>query len=262
MGTTQRIIPGVTGEPNWPNVSKSVTSIAKTVQKEQQTLDPKEQQKLEKRRGNHSYRLVSNLIKAGGGRSNVSRGGSSSVGRAGLRASRKLASFFTNVSSVGFQEALRRIGLADLTGKTIQDIVDYLIVYCSDTSTGMDETAASAACNHLFSQIGLEAETPEAYQQRLSELLQGNGLTELLCQFFGYYLFEHLSQRFDEKISQMLGEAVSEQTFEDIKNDIIGRITLLNLDIPVQGIDWQGEQGQQIAEQIFDEILHIYQPVI
>ena len=124
----------------------------------------------------------------------------------------------------------------------------------------MDETAASAACNHLLNQIGLEAETPEAYEEKLVELLQGNGLVNLLCEYFGYYLFEHLSQRFDEKISQMLGEAVCEQTFDEIKSDIIGRIKLLNLDIPVQSVDWSGQQGHQITERIFNDILRIYEP--
>ena len=260
MGTTQRIVPGVTGEPNWPKVSLGVTTIAKTVQKEQQTQDPKQQQKLEHRRERHSYNLVYNLLRAGGGRSTVSRGGSSTVGRAGLRSSRRLAGFLTNVGSAGLGEALRRIGLTDLTGKSVQDIVDYLLVYCSDTSTGMDETAATAACNHLLNQIGLEAETLEVYEAQLQELVQGNGLVELLSLYFGYYLFEHLSQRFDEKISQMLGEAVCEQTFDDIKTDIIGRIKLLSLDIPLQNIDWSGEQGREITERIFNDILLIYEP--
>lgn len=260
MGTTQRIIPGVTGEPNWPNISKGVTSIAKTVQKELQTLDPRIQKKLEVRRKAHSFRIMCGLLRAGGGRTSISRGKSSTVGRAGLRTSKKLASFFGNVGSFGLREAFRLIGLEDINGKSIQQIVDYLILFCSDNSTGMDETAAAAASNQLFEEICSELETPEEFEAKLNEILSGDGLTNLLCHYFGYYLFEHLSQRFSEKISQMTGEPVCEQTFEEIKNDILGRIDLLNLYTPVQRVDWQGEEGKRLTESIFDKILYIYEP--
>lgn len=260
MGTTQRIIPGVTGEPNWPNVSKGVTSIAKTIQKEEQTQDPKTQKKLEDRRKAHSFRIVANLLRAGGGRSSISRGRSSTVGKAGLRTSRKLASFFGNVSSVGFREALRLIGLNDISGKSVQQIVDYLIAFCSDSSSGMDETAATAASNHLLTEICSELETPEELEEKLNGLLVGEGLTTLLSRYFGYYLFEHLSQRFSEKISQMIGEPISERTFDEIKDDILGRMGVINLDTPIQNIDWQGEEGKILTESIFDKILYIYEP--
>lgn len=34
MGTTQRINPGVTNQPNWGDLSNSITQIAKTIEQE------------------------------------------------------------------------------------------------------------------------------------------------------------------------------------------------------------------------------------
>src|SRR6476659_702349 len=106
MGTTQRIIPGVTGEPNWPNLSNSITALANTIDKETEisneleaendanNADPKRAdnlriQNLEKelakmvaRRNQHFKSAIQNLIKTGGGRIRVSKGQSASLGRA------------------------------------------------------------------------------------------------------------------------------------------------------------------------------------
>jgi len=36
MGTTQRMTPGVSGEPNWGDLNKSITHISKTVKREKE----------------------------------------------------------------------------------------------------------------------------------------------------------------------------------------------------------------------------------
>jgi hypothetical protein len=253
MGTTQRILPGVPGQPNWGDLNKSVTNIAKTVEKE-----AKEYRKLIDRRNYHLKATFKNLVKTGGGSKSISSGKSSSIGKAGLKSSSKLVRFFSNVGSGGLQYALTDLGFGSLAGKNIKDVIDFLLVYCSDTNTGMDETAANKASCEVLKEIAEQSSNNlDAFEKLLKEYVEGKGLADLLCNFWGYYIFEHLSQRFQEKITQQRSEAVSSETFKIIKDDILGRIKVLNENRPVTKIDWKGAEGKKEIESIFESIIKI-----
>ena len=147
MGTTQRIGNGVKNEPNWGNLSSSVTGIAKAIEKQnkiesdesnknEDVLDQDENiasdnldeqreskiSKLEKRKNKHLKTTFQRFISIGGGIKKISSGNSKKVGRAGLNISSKLSSFFTNVGSLGLNEALRQIGFDSFDGKNIQEV--------------------------------------------------------------------------------------------------------------------------------------------
>ncbi|MDR0682061.1 MAG: hypothetical protein LBG15_09485 [Dysgonamonadaceae bacterium] len=268
MGTTQRVSPGVKNQPNWKELNNSVTNIAKTIEKESELeqneeqkkpdIVAKEYKKLIEKRNNYIKSAFKNLIKTGGGYSNVSKGKSSSIGRAGLKTSGKIVNFFSGVSSDGLRQTLEKIGFGSLEGKTVENIIDFLIVYCSDTTTGLDETAANKASSEVFRKIEMEAENDyEKFEQLLKTYADGNGLSNLLCLFWGNYIFEHLSQRFQEKIKQQKGEFVSRETFKIIKDDILKGVNALNEDRPVVKIDWKGQEGKNIRESIFESIIKI-----
>ena len=268
MGTTQRISPGVPGQPNWGDLNKSVTNVAKTVEKEENDIvnvdspiTPQagiEYKRLIDRRNYHLKAMFRNLVKTGGGSRSISSGKSSSIGRAGLRTSGKLVGFISSIGTEGFQNALRDIGFASLDGKAVQDIIDFLLVYSADTTTGMDETAASKATCEVLNELAVQSNNNlEAFEQILNNLLQGSALADLLCRFWGHYIFEHLSQRFQEKISQQKGENISRETFKIIKDDILGRIKVLNESRPITEIDWKGIEGKKQVESIFESIIKI-----
>ena len=270
MGTSQKIIPGVTGQPNWGDLSKSVTQIAKTVEKEQEIEGQYEEsepdspqldrliQNLFKKRKAYLKSAFNNLVKSSGGKSSVARGKSKSLGKAGLKSSGKLVGFVANVSSRGLQEALTDIGFGSLTGKNLNQVLEYLLVYCTDTNTGMDDTAANKAfcevLNMLADQSGNEL---DSFEELLKNSVDGNGLSELLCAYWGFYIFEHLSQKFKEKITKERGEVVSRETFRIIKDDIFGQIRVLNSKRPISKIDWKGAEGEKEIASIFESIINI-----
>lgn len=268
MGTTQRILPGVPGEPNWGDLNKSITHIAKTIEKEKSDeANPdnktpeevaREYKKLAERRTYHINAAFRNLVKTGGGAKRISSGKSSSIGKAGIKSSRKIVRFFSQVQSHGFQQALNSIGFGNLVGKSINDVIDYLLVYCAEANTGMDETAANkASCEVLNEIVEQSGNDLDKFEQLLKDYVDGTGLSDLLCRFWGYYIFEHLSQRFQEKITQQRGESTSSGTFKIIKDDILGRIKILNESRPVAQIDWMGKEGEKEIESIFASIITI-----
>jgi hypothetical protein len=281
MGTTQRISPGVPGEPNWGGLNRAITQIAKTVEKEEegdfdaledqgeqeteqgQQLTP-EQEKLANeyrqivsRRQNHLKSAFKNLVSTGGGKRAIVKGQSKSIGKAGIRSAGRMMDFFTAVRNNGLEGALSNVGF-DVAGKSVQEVINFLQSYSSDSSTGMDETAASkASCevlNELARQSGNDLNT---FEELLSGLSQGNEPADLFCRFWGYYIFEHLSQRFQEKVTQQKGEEISSETFRVIKEDILGQVAHLNENRNVTQIDWQGQEGRKEIERIFESIINI-----
>jgi hypothetical protein len=272
MGTTQRIGSGVKNEPNWGNLTSSMTSAAKAVEdikkeedKEEET-SPDEIEKQAKRyadllnrRDSHIKAAYQKLVKIGGGSKNISSGNSAKIGRAGLKSSGKLVSFFSNVNSNGLESALNEIGFDSLEGKTVQDVIDHLITYCAaDSTVGMDETAANKAVCEVLREIEANAnEDLDNLGALLKEYTDSNMLSDILCNFFGVYIFEYLSERLEERISQIRGEAVAKETFDLIRNDIMGRVSRLNQERVLSKIDWAGEEGKKEIEKIFESIIEI-----
>lgn len=283
MGTTQRIIPGVSGEPNWANLNIAITSIANTIEKEQDlgveadqaienaTEKPTEtnknivskintlQQKLNKRRARNFQSALQNLIKTGGGKGKIAKGKSASLGRAGLRTSTKFSGFVRDVHSGGLAPVLTKLGFGPLKGKKLQEVIDFLLIYFADTSSGMDEVAANMASCEIIELLTADVKSVSEFEEKLQSLVEDNSLTEILCKYYGLYLFEHLSQRFQEKITQIKGKEVSAETFKIIKEDILGQIKLLNSDRNISEINWQGKDGKDLEEKIFNSIIQIFE---
>lgn len=284
MGTTQRISPGVTNQPNWGDLSNSITQIAKTLEQEKKLDDEvpeenendkkndekddskkpvandsaKQYKKIADRRTEHIGSMFKNLVKTGGGRIAITSGKSSSIGKAGLKSAGKLAGFFSSVATNGIDKTLADIGFGSLQGKSFKDVIDYLLIYCSESNQGMDETAANKASCEIMKEIAAQSDNDvKKYQEIIKELVDGKGLADTLCKFWGIYIFEHLSQRFEEKIQQQKGEEISKETFKVIKNDILGRVKVLNTQRAVSKIDWNKAEGKKEIEKIFDSIIKI-----
>lgn len=284
MGTTQRINPGVANEPNWGDLSNSITYIASTIEQERKleeeekreeekekereekeenqqpinTNTTKRYAKIENRRGEHIKSAYRNLVKTGGGRQSITSGKSSSIGKAGLKSANRIAGLLSGVGTNGIEKTLTDLGFGSLSGKSFKDVIDFLLIYCSESNQGMDETAANKASCEIMKELEVQsANDLTKFQEIVKELVDGKGLADTLCKFWGLYIFEHLSQRFEEKIQQQKGEDISRDTFKIIKDDILGRVKVLNTKREVSKIDWKSQDGKKEIENIFDSIIKI-----
>ncbi len=284
MGTTQRINPGVANEPNWGDLSNSITYVASTVEQERKleeeekreeekekerekkeenqqpinTNTTKRYAKIENRRGEHIKSAYRNLVKTGGGRQSITSGKSSSIGKAGFKSANRIASLLSGVGTNGIEKTLTDLGFGSLSGKSFKDVIDFLLIYCSESNQGMDETAANKASCEIMKELEVQsANDLTKFQEIVKELVDGKGLADTLCKFWGLYIFEHLSQRFEEKIQQQKGEDISRETFKIIKDDILGRVKVLNTKREVSKIDWKSQDGKKEIENIFDSIIKI-----
>ncbi|OWK70323.1 MULTISPECIES: hypothetical protein [Pedobacter] len=265
MGTTQRIIPGVPHQPNWGALNNAITRVANAVEEDQREDedadnvqdDGEAQRRLIDRRDNNLRGALKNLVKTGGGSADISKGRSTSIGKAGLRTAGKFLSVFTDVAERGLEQVLTELEI-EIAGMSVESVIDFLLIYCSSGDAGMDETAANKAfaevTEHIIAQTGNDL---KAFEDYIKQAAAGEGLTDLLCVFWGYYIYEHLAQRFQEKITQLKGEQVSFETFQVIKDDILGQVKLLGQDKKLSAVDWRGEEGKTFIEQTFESILKI-----
>lgn len=270
MGTTQRIKSGAFGEPNWGNLSSSLTHLAKTIEQEnnlssEKTEDEKELKrikkelnKLAKKQKKYKENIYNYLKKISGGSKNGSNKKPHSFGKAGLKSSVKFARFIYSVGHSGLNVALKEFGVKNIEGKNLNEIINQLFVYFSEDSIGLDEIAANKAVTEVLEELAKEANNSlDEFEKKLNTIVNSNELSEIICKFFGHYIFEYLSQRFKEKITSEKGGPVSKETFCLIKEDIFGQILVLNAKKSVKNIDWKGQEGAIEIEKIFNSIINI-----
>ena len=265
MGTTQRINNG----PNWGSISIAVTGIANTIN----TLNDlgnntisndkindvsKREKKLEKRKDKHIKSVLERLIKISGGSKAISSGKSNTIGKSGIRVSNKMAGFFYSVSTEGLKKALNKIGFSDIEGKKVNDVLSFLLDYFSDETIGMDEAAAKSAIYEVIKELESEVDGElNSLETLMKSYVESTKLSELLCTFFGKYIYEFLWERFEEKLRQKKGEDVTRETFISIQNEIKSRVILLNSNIELSKINWSAAEGRIEIEKIFDAIIKI-----
>jgi hypothetical protein len=243
MGTSSRMTPSIKGDPNWGKLSDSVTRACDG--------DATPAPKLKK--------IVGRFVKALGGASKAGRGKSSAGGRAGVTSGKRIAGFFGMTSQQGFREALRETGLDNLEGKSVQDVINHLLDYCAENAGTVDDVAARAAASNLFSELFNEEGEIDDMEDLINNVLDSEGLDNILTDFFAHYIYEHLSTRFAENLEQAKSPQHCQKLFKEIKDLIFEDVKDLNNKIDLEKVDWSGKEGDRIIKDIFEETLKIYE---
>ncbi len=239
MGTSQSVNPSVKNNPNWSNLSKVISTAS------QNEIITDVQLK----------GIMRYFVNAVGG-SSAGQGHSSTFGRAGISRAQRFMSFVSNVETVGFNRALINIGVRDLENLSVNDFINYLLAYCSEGNSNLDETAANSAMDELLKHILNNVDSIEAIENAFQ---QANIDTQIdwLCFFFASYIMEFSSELFSTRIFENDGNRVS--TFNQVRDYILRSLEEINITIGIQTIDWNREQGSTIIKDFQTEILQIWQ---
>ena len=291
MGTSHRHTPSVAGEPNWGNASASVTAIARAEEEldsldkelegekdadensddkeeEEEKKEPKtmvspekiakRQRELDNRIRRNYHHAVRNLVRAAGGRENVSSGGSRVVGHAGIVIAGGLISAISEIVKNGLLDWLNRRGVHSLEGKSCQDVLDLIREYIEGGVAGMDNTAANEALEYVMDELEEKmGDDVNSFDAVMAGILSSDALKDLLDKFFGMYIFSHLSQDFKEKLEYEKGTKVMNETMNEIKNLILDDIQRSRGGRDTATIDWGTEEGKAFIQQEFDRIIYI-----
>ena len=245
MGTSKSYAAKVKGQPQWGQLSGSVTrncdgGVATTAAL-----------------GN----ILSKYVSVIGGAGRAGRGRSAIAGRAGIKTARNLGAFLGSFASSGGNLAgtFQDVGLGDLSGLTLNDVINRLLEHCTGPSSTLDDVAAKAASEQLLEELAGESKTIEEWQQHLLGILNESSIEEIIERYFGYYIFEHLSVMFYEKLIVEKGKADCQNLFRQIKDYVFERVTNMNKTNPLNQIDWNSPDANRLVMNIQEDVLKIFE---
>lgn len=245
MGTSKSYSASVKGQPQWGSLSRTITRSCGHGTVSSQGLGS----------------VMSRYVGAVGGSGSVGRGGSKVSGRAGIRTAKNLGRFFSAFASNGgnLQAALAEVGISGLDGKPLNDVINQLIEHCTGPAATIDDVAAKAASQKLIEELATNAETVEEFQEQLGTTLTRESLEDMLIRYFGYYIFEHLSIMFYEKLVVEKGKRDCDDLFRQIKHYISEKLKNINKTNPLDKIDWKGADADRLIKNIQEDVLKVFE---
>lgn len=238
MGTSQSIDPSVKDNPKWGKLSNAITKASGSERISDDQLQG----------------IMRYFVKAIGG-SGAGHGRSSTFGRAGITRAQKFMSFISDIKREGLNEIAQQIGIRDIEAISINDFINHLLVYCSVGNSNLDDTAANAAVDELLKHILNEVESIDDIDRVFQE--SDNDMQyEWLCYFFASYIMEFSEELFSTRVFEKESNRV--RIFHEIRDYVLRSLEDINAAEGLDNVDWRGEQGRAIIEQLQFEILEIW----
>jgi len=245
MGTSKSYKATVQGQPQWGELSNSVTRSCDSGAISTQNLK----------------KILGNFVNVVGGASSAGRGGSKIAGRSGIKTAKKLGGFISSFGASGgnLRQTLSQTGLSDLTGKSVEDVINHLIEYFSGPASTIDDRAAKEASRKLLEEIASSADTIEELQQNFQNKVDQETLENLMVKYFGYYIIEHLSVMFYEHLVSKKGKSECSNLFRHIEAFIIDRLHEMNKTNPLERINWENDDADRLIKNIQQDVLTVFE---
>lgn len=230
--------------PNWGELSSTITSSCDSTNL---SIDKK-------------VKIMRNYVSVIGGANKAGRGGSKIAGKGGIRSAKKIGRILNVFSSSGnnIRSTLAEIGITNLDDKSVSDIVNHLIEYCSGTASTIDEVAAKEATRKLLEELIAHAETIDDIEEILSSKFEEVTSEDIIIKYFGYYIYEHLDKWFYEKLIKDKSPLNCNKLFSQIKDFIFESLKDVQRKNSLQNLDWGAESADRLIKNIQEDILIVF----
>lgn len=203
--------------------------------------------------------IINEYVAAGGGASRISKGrGTFGGAKSAQNVARGIAGFISTVGAQGFHEALRKIGLDSLEGKSVSEISAFLLDVFASSSNTLDDIDARSALSRLMNDLFNGAQTIEDIERIMEEQTQGQHLNDLLFKFFGYYIYEQFSRVFYERLVARVGEDQANRFLNGIRDYVKSALKYKTHGKDIKQIDWDGSEGKKVVDDILQEALDVF----
>ncbi|MEI3789287.1 MULTISPECIES: hypothetical protein [unclassified Chryseobacterium] len=231
--------------PNWKNLSSSLTSNCNG-----STLSTEKKQT-----------IMNNFVSSLGGSAIGGRGGSKVGGQSGIKTVKKIGGFLSKFvsSNNNIREALTFIGITNLDNKSVNDIINHLIEYCSTDSSSIDDIAAKEATRLLMEELIGQANSIDEVETLLSEKFESSSLEDIIIGYFGNYINELLSKWFYENLIKNKNENDCNSLFSQIKSFIKERVLDMHRTNPLQNVDWASNDADTLIKNIQQDVLTVFE---
>ena len=134
-----------------------------------------------------------------------------------------------------------------------------MLEYCAGVASSLDETAAKAAERQLLEEIGSEAKDFEELAKNFEEKIEEYGIEELLIKYYAYYIYEHLSIDFYEKLIEKKGKAATSNFYIQLKKFLVEKVKNIARKRDVSKISWADKEGDDLVKNIFEDTLKAFE---
>lgn len=199
------------------------------------------------------------FIGGNGGASSFARGGGrTGTGGSARTAARRLGAFIGGVAQDGLSATLSEWGLDDLVGGPAAEILAGIVDRCGSGGETLEDVDARSAMSDLMSERFEDAATPDEVEERLVETADREGLTGLLADFFGLYVYHAFSRSFWGHVSEREGSDRADALMAQVHDFIRSSVNLTTVEADPSGIDWLGREGQRMAADLFEATLRVF----
>ena len=229
--------------PNWPELSRTVT---RTCDGSTPTPD-------------RTAGILRMYVEAIGG-----AGAASRVSNRSRKAARKTAKNIASVLGIvqaggGIRDVLSYTGLSNIDGKTVEEIINHLIEFCSGPGSTVDDQAAKEASRILLEELMDSATDLNEIDTKLSQVFQTSDSEDLIIKYFAYYIYEHISIWFYDHLIKEKNQQDCESLFSHLRNFIVQRLGQLNKRNPLASVDWSSVGADQIISNIQRDVLTVFE---
>ena len=100
---------------------------------------------------------------------------------------------------------------------------------------------------------------PHSLETSLKSTLDSESLEEVIIKYFSYYVLEHLSIMFYEKLVESKGKTECSSLFKQIKDFLNSSLAEMNKTNSLDKIDWGGDDGDRVIKNIQEDVLKVFE---
>lgn len=182
----------------------------------------------------------------------LASGGDGMIGTSGAEAAQRLGGLLTGFETAGVEPTLRGLGLDHLVGLSGVELLMGLVEYVSPESSGLEQSAASAATDATIT--------------RMYELAPDGDIVgdeALVATLMETYFAEYIAGLILRALDKTLIDAAPGEDAARLEREVHDHVAALlehHLDgRPVLSVDWMGEEGRALGDTITREVLEVLQ---
>jgi hypothetical protein len=199
--------------------------------------------------GSRDYRRAAkDYVRAHGGAPKAARSAAAARG-----ATARFAGFLASFPSLGAEAAVKTLGLAAFTGRSVDDLLATITNALAPDGATLEEAAARRAIAETLAELYDRWGVDEGGLDRLQSMSADDiraAVTESVsaCIFFRWVL--ELGLAIERKAISVREAAAMEGEMRQYIRDTL-KLDLAKIDVLV--VDWAGEEGRRLIDNIFDE---------
>jgi len=184
------------------------------------------------------------------------RGGSraaASTASTGRSATANLGGFLSNVASSGFTEAARNLGLTLLVGQSVTSVLNAILNVLAPPGASNEEAVARRATAEVLTELFERHAVEEQAIERLNSM-SANDVAAATEKSVAAYIYQRWLLELGKKIEEgAYSDREAVRMEREVKEYVRHLVTIDLQGRNILTIDWNGVDGQQFCERIFQE---------